>query len=383
MSVYDGNADTVRVGPGKAEYTRDELGNPPVINKDLEARTGQKKPLKSSLVRKARKKLSQQQAAVILGDWPPGSNKKDKSALDSSGKAVDANDETAVIKTEEPEPTVETKVAQDPPAKEEKPKKTAFKPNNSDVGGLKASHRAYLFSVNPEVRELMANGIMAPLTKTQNGILFPYTPTIMWTYAANYGTYDMTHGAYQQNYFQNTPSPMVQVTAQFTAQTTSEAEYTLAALHFLKWSTKGDFGAYVNEGKDRNATAGSPPPILRFSAYGHAGAKNLPVIIRNVSYTYPEDIDYVTVGQSGKGKVINGIYYSYNEIQEMNHSATEFNEGEYGAVRYPEYKEEATIPTQLLVTLDMAIQIPPSRVRNEFNVKEYALGKTMTNKGFI
>lgn len=380
MTVKNGDPNTTSV-LGQ-EYSLEELLDEPVMDKNAAAK-GEKKILKSSLKQKARKKIRMQQKAAEKGNWPPSNGE----STDAEGNTVSVEDPVATVEVDDGSTYDEvgaTLTAQ-PVPQTNIPNNKGFPANNDRTGseGINGQHKVKLVSVNPETRTLMENGIMKPLAKTENGIIFPYTPTIMWGYAANYGSYDMIHGQYQQNYYQNTPSPTIQVTATFTAGTVDEGYYTLAALHFLKWATKGDFGAYDSTGEKRNATAGAPPPILRFSAYGHAGAKNLPVVIRSVNYTYPEDIDYITLQPPKGGRMINGIYYSYNEVQEMNYKSTEFNEGEYGAVRYPEYVEEATIPSQLLVTLDMAIQIPPQRVRDYFNVKEYALGKTMTDKGFI
>lgn len=336
--------------------------------------------LKSSLKRKGRKKLKQQERANNKGNWPVPEGK----GLDENGNLVEDDSEVNTLeKTEGTAPENQTKLAEKPPVETTVPKGN-FPVDPRTTVGVQGKQRPALWSPNPETRELMSKGIMKPLVATGHGIIFPYTPTIMWNYSASYGTYDMVHGQYQQQYYQNTPSPTLQLTATLTAQTSDEALYMLASLHFLKWATKGDFGAFDQSGEERNATAGSPPPILRFRAYGHAGADNLPVVIRSVNYTYPEDVDYVNIGPGEKkGRMINGIYYSYNEIQEMNYEATEYNEGEYGAVRYPEYAEEGTVPTQILVSLDMAIQLPPARVRDQFNIKEYALGRTLTKKGFI
>jgi len=380
MTVENGNPNTENI-LGQ-EYSLEELLDEPVMDKNAAAK-GEKKVLKSSLKNKAKTKIRMQQNAVKKGNWPPSSSE----STDVEGNTVPVNDPAATVEFEDgstydelPETLTATV---EKPVSPNTNKKFPSDTNRNGFEGINSQHKVKLVSVNPETKVLMENGIMRPLSKTENGIIFPYTPTIMWGYAANYGSYDMIHGQYQQNYYQNTPSPTVQVTATFTSGTAEEGYYTLAALHFLKWATKGDFGAYDSSGEKRNATAGAPPPILRFSAYGHAGAKNLPVVVRSINYTYPEDIDYITLQPPKGGRVINGIYYSYNEIEEMNYQATEFNEGEYGAVRYPEYKEDATIPSQLLVTLDLAIQIPPQRVRDYFNVKEYALGKTLTDKGFI
>lgn len=225
------------------------------------------------------------------------------------------------------------------------------------VAGIPSENRVRLYSTNAKNNLLMGGGLMDPLLKTGFGIIFPYTPTIMWNYSANYGTYDTTHSVYQQQYWQNTPNPTVQLTATFTATTIAESEYSLASLHFLRFATKGDFGAFLGDTGTRNATAGSPPPVLMFSAYGSGNAEKIPVVVRSVNYTYAEDVDFVTVDPSLRS--------------ESNESRSEKWKVDYST----------SIPVQFVMSIDLAIQQTPANVQNKFNVKEYATGKALT-KGF-
>jgi hypothetical protein len=225
------------------------------------------------------------------------------------------------------------------------------------VAGIPSENRVRLYSTNAKNNLLMGGGLMDPLLKTGFGIIFPYTPTIMWNYSANYGTYDTTHSVYQQQYWQNTPNPTIQITATFTATTIAESEYSLASLHFLRFATKGDFGAFLGDAKERNATAGSPPPVLLFSAYGSGNAEKIPVVVRGVNYTYAEDVDFVTVDPSKKSP--------------SNESRSEKWKVDYST----------SIPVQFVMSIDLAVQQTPANVQNAFNVREYATGKALT-KGF-
>lgn len=174
-------------------------------------------------------------------------------------------------------------------------------------------------------------GILQPLARTR-GILFPYTPTIQVSHAVNYGTYDTTHSVYQTHYWVNTRNPSIQITAQFTAQTTHDAEYSAAALHFFKSATKGEFG-------ESTSTPGLPPPVLKFSAYQELHAKDVPVIIGSFNYTLPEDIDYVET-------------------------------------------QHGTIPSMFIVSLDLLVQYAPAKVRSGFSAKGYRTGGTL-GRGFM
>ena len=171
-------------------------------------------------------------------------------------------------------------------------------------------------------------GIQQPLAEA-GGIIFPLTPTIQMSHSANYGTYDVAGSIAQQNYYMNTPNPSMSVTAMFPANTIEEARYSLAALNFLKTCTKSDFGA------QSITTAGTPPPILKFSCYGTVHAKNVPVVLRNFTYTLPEDTDYVEVD-------ING--------------------------------EKHSVPTLLLVSVELVPQQVPKRIKDSFNIRTFASG---------
>ena len=167
-------------------------------------------------------------------------------------------------------------------------------------------------------------GDLSPLAQT-NGVVFPYTPTIQFGYAANYGSYDLTHSLYPTNYFINNPPPSIGLTATFTAQDQADADYSAAALHFFRAATKMEYG------QQTRATGGTPPAILLFSAYG-IHARRVPVIIKSFNYTLVEDADYVTVSNGG------------------------------------------SIPTSFLISLDLTVQYPPSTVRRQFNLGRFASG---------
>ena len=133
-----------------------------------------------------------------------------------------------------------------------------------------------------------SDNILQPLWKTR-GLMFPYTPMIQVQHATvNYGSYDLAHTNYDYFAYQKTSSPSATVTGVFGAHTEEEAEYMMAAIHFLRTVTKSNFGA-----SDPNR--GTPPPKLAFSAYGDAMFNRTPVYIRTVAFGLDQDVDYVPV----------------------------------------------------------------------------------------
>jgi len=88
----------------------------------------------------------------------------------------------------------------------------------------------------------ISSNILRPLWKTR-GLMFPYTPMIQVQHASiNYGQYDLAHTNYDYFAYQRTSSPTATVTGVFGAHTQEEAEYMMAAIHFLRVVTKSNFG---------------------------------------------------------------------------------------------------------------------------------------------
>jgi hypothetical protein len=132
----------------------------------------------------------------------------------------------------------------------------------------------------------------AALQRTR-GILFPYTPNISVSQQVEYSQYDLVHTNYQQNAYSKTRNPNIQLTGMFVSQTPAEALYTIGVLHFLRVVTKMNFG------RD-DPDAGTPPPVLEFSAYGTYNFRRVPVLVGSFSYVYEDGVDYVEVESNGE-----------------------------------------------------------------------------------
>lgn len=201
--------------------------------------------------------------------------------------------------------------------------------------GVHGDQKAKLVLKNPDPS--VFSGMLAPLARA-NGVIFPYTPTIQVGHSANYGTYDMPHTNYQTHYYVNSPNPTLSLTATFTAQDIEDASKSAAALHFFKSMTKMDFGK-ANRGV--LGTAGAPPPVLLFTAYGGLHFKNTPVVIKTFAYSLTEDPDYITFDDDTMGRF--------------------------------------TVPTLWMASLELGVQIAPV-THKDFNIQEYRSGMLL-NKG--
>ena len=132
-------------------------------------------------------------------------------------------------------------------------------------------------------------GPAAALQRT-SGVVFPNQPDIVYNQSVNYTPYNLTHTNYTTHAYSGTPSPTLQVTAQFSNVTIEEHNYTQGVIHFLRSVTKMFYGL-----GDLNQvpTAGTPPPVLRFSAFGETQFNQVPVLVGNVSIPYQSDTDLV------------------------------------------------------------------------------------------
>jgi len=130
-------------------------------------------------------------------------------------------------------------------------------------------------------------GLLQPL-KTTNGVIFPYTPTITTAYKAIYSDYNLTHSNYRGYFYQNSYTDAIQLNATFTAQSTADAAYVLAVIHFFRSVTKMFYG--------QDAQRGSPPPLVFLSGLGDYQFNNHPCLVSQFNYTLPADVDYISSG---------------------------------------------------------------------------------------
>jgi len=135
-------------------------------------------------------------------------------------------------------------------------------------------------------------GILAPL-HTTGGVIFPYTPSIVTNYTANYNSYDLTHSNYKGYFYQNSYVDEISVTATFTAQDTVEAQYLLAVIHFFRSVTKMFYGG-GNGQPDKHI--GAPPPMTYLTGLGDFQFSGHPCLVSNFTYILPDDVDYVRAG---------------------------------------------------------------------------------------
>jgi len=161
-------------------------------------------------------------------------------------------------------------------------KNTESKATFSD-GGNPADWRVRL-SIPPG--ETWKSDLFKPL-RNSGGLVFPYTPTITINHQANYQEQPITHQNYQFVAYQYSKVSDIQIIGDFVVENAEQAQYWLSAVHFLRSVTK------MYTGEDEK-TAGNPPPLMVFNAYGDYVFKNIPVVVKGFSVTLPKEVDYIT-----------------------------------------------------------------------------------------
>lgn len=132
-------------------------------------------------------------------------------------------------------------------------------------------------------------GILKYLNET-DGVVFPYTPTISVSYAANYDQINPTHSNYKVLQYSNSSVDNVSISCDFTAQDTREANYLLAVIHFFRSVTKMFYG------QDQNPKPGTPPPLVYLFGLGEFQFNAHPMVVTNFNYALPSDVDYIRAG---------------------------------------------------------------------------------------
>lgn len=185
--------------------------------------------------------------------------------------------------------------------------------------------------------------ILSPLLEDK-GVIFPYTPMINVAYNTNYGSHQPTHSNFQYRYFQNYSMQELTCSAEFTAATTAEARYMVAALHFFKSAMKMGFG-------ENDPNRGVPPPVLEFSGYGPGLFEKIPVVITNLSYALDSSTDYV-----------------FARVENNNISS-----------KVPDIVGETFVPVKTTFILTLAPTYNTYSTRKDFTLADFVNGKLLRN----
>jgi hypothetical protein len=221
-------------------------------------------------------------------------------------------------------------------------------------------------------------GILAPLAAT-DGVIFPYTPSISVAYSAAYDPTELTHTNYKFFQYKSSSVDSVNLTCDFTAQDTFEANYLLAVIHFFRSVTKMFYG------QDQNPKPGTPPPLCYLSGLGSFQFDAHPLAITGFTYSLPNDVDYIRAGSTttnagvSKAQSIPKINVSSASASRMDSS--NLNAG--GTQAPPKFASNAGtteptyVPTKMQISITAIPIVTRNDISNKFSLKEYATGKLL------
>lgn len=132
--------------------------------------------------------------------------------------------------------------------------------------------------------------IFEPFKKTDNKLIFPYTPTISVTHQAGYNALTPVHNNYPFLSYSGSKIENITIEAPFYVEDYDEGLYWLAVLHYFKSVTKMAYG--------ESAFQGTPPPVVKLNGYGSDVFKNVPVVVESFTLNLPNDVDYMTAAQN-------------------------------------------------------------------------------------
>jgi hypothetical protein len=222
-------------------------------------------------------------------------------------------------------------------------------------------------------------GLLAPL-KVTDGVIFPYTPQISTAYKAKYSEYDLTHSNYRGYFYQNSYIDAITINATFTAQSTADAAYVLAVIHFFRSVTKMFYG--------QDAERGSPPPLVYLSGLGDYQFNNHPCVVSQFNYTLPADVDYISSGTPNNlGLNLQPLQNLYSStLNAVGPTVTRLASaflppGAQNALPAPLQQVLLSNPTYVPSKIDITMSLLPvqsrQQVSKQFSLKNFATGQLL------
>lgn len=124
-----------------------------------------------------------------------------------------------------------------------------------------------------------------------SSIVFTVMPIVDENRSASYDSLTPTQHPGSIQVYKTTSSRTFNINGKFISRSIDEANRTLKYLNTIRAWVMPYYGSGTAESYPNKI--GLPPEILRFNAYGDKNLKDIPVVLTNYSWTYPEDVDYV------------------------------------------------------------------------------------------
>jgi hypothetical protein len=217
-------------------------------------------------------------------------------------------------------------------------------------------------------------GILQPLRNSE-GLVFPYTPQINVSYSAGYDMSDPVHSNYKIFQYKGSSVDNVQISCEFTAQDTNEAQYLLATIHFLRSATKMFYG------NDQNPKNGVPPPLVYLTGLGEFQFNNHPLLITNFTYSLPNDVDYIKAGSktSNPGTSQPASNGTNDSASATRTAAAGLNSAPVAFSDQSAINSDATyVPTKMQISISCIPVVSRNDISNRFSLRDYATGALLS-----
>jgi hypothetical protein len=212
-------------------------------------------------------------------------------------------------------------------------------------------------------------GLYGPLTEA-GGLIFPYTPQVTFGSTATYDTTAVVHQNFPFQSYQSSAPNQITIAADFYVEDQAQAQYWIAAIHFLRMVTKmytGDMDS-----------SGSPPPILRLNGYGDFVLKNVPVVVTNFTITLNNDCDYISTEIKAGVSVSDTATGIVGSISLAGASVSSW----FSAAAASAVDHKAHVPTKSTITI-MLNPIYSRESARLFSLRDFSLGAYLTGGEFI
>lgn len=196
----------------------------------------------------------------------------------------------------------------------------------------------------PPVMGDMPKVLLAPLAHTGNKLVFPFTPSIIFSHTANYNALAPTHSNYPFFSYQNSSVDAITIAGDFFVEGNQDAAYWLAVVTYLRTVTKMFYG--------NGAHLGNPPPVVKLNGYGQYVFNNVPCVVTSFNIDLPQDVDYIKTTLS------------------VDSTQTQFSDFEEPTI---ESGPSSWVPSQSLISV--TVQPIYSRAKQaEFNLNDFVSG---------
>jgi hypothetical protein len=200
---------------------------------------------------------------------------------------------------------------------------------------------------------------------------------------ANYSTAVLTHSNYSAHFYNNSDVSDITISGEFTVQSQEEGQYLMAAIYFLRASTKMFFG--------QGANIGNPPPILFLDGYGSHYFPHVPCVITNFTHQLSNDVDYVQVPitQTSLEDVTvsapdnpNGAvsFLDNNGIENTPSLLRSNKKGAAQTQKYTTITSTTRVPTASTVSVTVRPVYSRQNLHDRFNLSDFSQGKLIGDK---